>query len=453
MSQFRTVQLSLRIHSLLICSALLLLTAFLGWKVFSIAQTQAGQMRALVRGDFRAQALLQTIEAKQESVKSANRKYWITRDNNYAALVDQEVKELGVLRKDLLEAITIAHPQFTASQIEDTEGTKRKLEVLLLENLAERQEAATGISKHVLFAVALSVVISLWVSDLFFRRLGTPLKVLKAANSQIARGNLDYRIPESSRAVSELTDLSCSFNRMAARLQELDRTKYEFFSEVSHQIKNPLAALKEGLDLFASGRQDLSENSRRKAIAACLIATKRLETMIENLMQHARIERGFKDFRMEHADLGELVEAAMVQVQPLAEKNRIALHFTPSDSLQGRLSTEGMSHVIENLLMNAIRYGEENSTVNVKACRVEGRDALSLRVSNRAKLLPSCEPSRLFDRFYRGNPAEQPSGFGLGLYIVKSIVEAHRGRVHAQCDQEANRFTVQLEISVSEGVV
>ena len=414
-------------------------------------------MEALIQGDFKAQALLQTIEAKQESLKSANRKFWITHDENYAALILQETQELNKLRKELYKAITIAHPEFSEGQLEDIPGTKRRLEILLSKNLADRQRAASGISKHVLFAVGLSVIISLWVSNVFFRRLGTPLSILKGANLQIARGNLDYRIPSSTRAVSELRDLSDSFNKMAARLQELDRTKYEFFSEVSHQIKNPLAALKEGLDLLSPGQTGLSESSRRKAIAACLIATKRLEAMIENLMQHARIERGFKDFKMSYADLGELIQSAMVQVRPLADKNRIELTYLSSPiqshALHGKISTEGMSHVLENLLMNAIRYSEENTKVKIEADRSVENNELSLRVSNQAKFLPACEPSRLFERFYRGNPIEQPSGFGLGLYIVKSIIEAHRGTVEAQCDRRDNTFSVQLRIPISEVAV
>lgn len=456
MSQFRAFQLSLRYNSLLICTALLLLTAFLGWKVFSIAKTQAQQMKVLIAGDFRAQGLLQKIEGKQESLKSANRKLWITKDHNYATLIDKETEELKRLRRELLTAITIAHTNFTEADIEDTEGTKQRLEKLLSENLEDRQEAASGISRHVLFAVALSITISLWISDLFFRRLGAPLGTLKDANLQIAKGNFGYRIAEPRAAVSELAELSGSFNRMAAKLQELDRTKYEFFSEVSHEIKNPLAALKEGLDLLSSPQKELSEKSREKAVAACSIASRRLEVMIQNLMQHASIERGFKDFKMEYANLGAVIQSAIAQLRPLADKRGIHLNFSPRGELEGRISSEGMTHVIENLLMNAIRYGQEKTEVSIEASRYvfeKKPPQLILRVSNLAKFLPSCNPDKLFERFYRANTFEQPGGLGLGLYIVKSIVEAHRGTVLALINPEEKRFSIKVEIPISEAAV
>jgi len=456
MSQFRTFQLSLRINSLFICTALLLLTAFLGWKVFSIAKTQSLQMKVLIEGDFKAQGLLQKIEGKQESLKSANKKLWITQDPNYAALVAKETEELKRFRGDLLKAITIAHPEFTETDIEDTAATKRRLEKLLSESLEERQKAASGISRHVLFAVAFSIIISLWISDLFFRRLGAPLRMLKDANMQIARGNLGFRIAEPGAAVSELAELSGSFNRMAAKLQELDRTKYEFFSEVSHQIKNPLAALKEGLDLLSSAPRELSGQSREKAIAACSIASRRLEVMIQNLMQHASIERGFKDFKMEYANLADVIQSAMAQLRPLADKRGIQFCFTPKGELDGRISSEGMTHVIENLIMNAIRYGQEKTEVSIEASRIASEKKppqLVLRVSNLAKVLPTCKPERLFERFYRANTLEQPSGLGLGLYIVKSIVEAHRGTVFAFVNSEEKRFSVRVEIPISEAAV
>lgn len=455
MLQYRPVHLSLRIHSLLICLALVVLAALLGWKVLTVARTQSVQMRTLVHSDFRAQRLLEAIEGHQEALKASYKKYWITQDSNYLALIEKQSQDLAKARSELLAVVRIAHPEFTPADIEDTEGTRQRLEALLTQNLADREKDANGMVKLVIFAGALTLFISLWVSDLFFRRLGAPLRMLKQANMQLARGKLDFRIAEPRRGVDELVDLAHSFNRMAGKLEELDRTKYEFLSAVSHEIKNPLAALKEGLALLSRAPKDLPERSRERAVNACLIASKRVETMIENLMHHARLEKGFRDFRMEYTDLGEVIQTAIAQLRPLAEKREIQFQFKPATGLSARLSSEGMTHVIENLLMNAIRYGQEKSEVRIQANRLADAGAsprLQLEVSNRAKFLPTGELDKLFDRFYRANPSQTPSGLGLGLYIVKSIVEAHHGTVRAQTVPENQMFSVQLEIPISEAV-
>lgn len=446
--------MSLRTHALFICLALVFLSALLGWKVLTLARAQSAQMEALVHGDFRAQRLLQAIEGQEESLRASYKKYWITNDSNYANLITRQNEELAETRGELLRALRIAHPEFTEEQVLDSAGTRRALENLLTRNLAERQNDAKGMVKLVIFAGTLTLLISLWVSDLFFRRLGLPLRMLKEANLQIEHGNLSYRIRRPRRGVSEFAELSVSFDRMAARLEELDRTKYEFLSAVSHEIKNPLAALKEGLNLLCCAPKEMPERSRERALGACVVASKRVESMIENLMHHARFEKGFREFRMEYADLGSLILSAMDQLRPLAAKREIQLQFKPGSPLSGRFSSEGMTHVMENLLMNAIRYSQDKTEVQIEAKRrEEGSGAkLELQVTNRAKVLPSGELEKLFERFYRATPVQQPGGLGLGLYIVKSIVEAHRGSVRALTVPENQLFSIQLEIPISEAV-
>ena len=453
MLQYRTFN-SLRTHSVLICAGLLLLTTLLVSRVLSLAQTHSAQMNELVNGDLRAQSLLPQIEALQQVILSTRKKLSITHDPTYAGLLSRHKAELKQLKVSLGEAIHPAH-------LEDISRLREDLDRSMQSKLQLSREAADGILRLVIFCVGLATTINVWIIYLFYRKLNAPIRNLKKANAKIAGGKLAYRI-EDTRGVTELQDLAESFNLMASRLEQLDRTKYEFLSAVSHEVKNPLAALKEGLSLLAFESGTLSQQSRQKAFSACLIASKRLESMIGNLLHHSRIEKGFGGFSMETKDLGDVVHIAMDEVRPLADKKHIQIQFLPDTDMRASFSGEGMTHVFENLLMNAIKYGEERSVIRIgvkRTNRTGSLPQLELNVSNKSKSAISNDISRLFDRFYRGANSSQQNGLGLGLYIVKAVIESHHGTVSASMDEE-RCFSVRMVLpalyeteSQIEGVV
>jgi signal transduction histidine kinase len=252
---------------------------------------------------------------------------------------------------------------------------------------------------------------------------------------------------------------------MAEKLQQLDQAKTEFLATISHEIKNPLAALKEGLNLLSTHNEALSPAARAKGFAACLIASKRLESMINNLLQNSRMETGIFKKDMHFKDLQVPLQTAMDEVRPMAEKRQIRIEFTPDcGNLMATFSSDGMIQVFENLFLNAIKYGSENSTIEVHTTRTrrpaqnkgEPVPQIQIEIANSGPTIDESELKRIFERFYRGSNlgalngnATTPSGMGLGLHVVKTIIEAHHGDIAVHSVKGRTTFRIWLPVGVA----
>lgn len=394
---------SLRTQAWLISAALLVLTAILGAKAYSVAHTHYQEMSELVNYDLSIQSLM------------------------------------------------------------NEDSLRRPLEVFREEKLNQAHETALGLFRLILWAMLISAAVTAWLFYLFFRGLVRPMNTLKDATQRVGSGELSCRISTHS-GLQELRDLARSFNSMAEKLQKLDQAKTEFLATISHEIKNPLAALKEGLNLLSTRNETLSPAARAKGFAACLIASKRLESMINNLLQNSRMEAGFFRQDMRFKDLHLAVQTAMDEVRPMAEKRQIRFEFLPeSQSMMATFSSDGMIQVFENLFLNAIKYGLENSVIDVKASRTrrpaqnkgEPIPQVLIEISNTGPTIDDSELKRIFERFYRGsnlgNPSSGtliPSGMGLGLHVVKTIIEAHHGEISVASAKGRTTFRIFLPVGV-----
>ncbi len=392
---------SLRTQAWLISGALLVLTAILGAKAYSVAHTHYQEMSELVNYDLSIQTLM-----KEDSLR-------------------------------------------------------RPLEVFREEKLNQAHETALGLFRLILWAMLISGVVTAWLFYLFFRGLVRPMNSLKDATQRVGSGELSCRISTTS-GLQELRELSRSFNSMAEKLQKLDQAKTEFLATISHEIKNPLAALKEGLNLLSTRNESLTPAARAKGFAACLIASKRLESMINNLLQNSRMEAGFFRQDMRFKDLHLPLQTAMDEVRPMAEKRQIRFEFTPeTGSLMATFSSDGMTQVFENLFLNAIKYGSENSVIEVKASRTRRPSQnkgdpipqVWIEISNSGPTIDDSELKRIFERFYRGSNLGNaaviaPSGMGLGLHVVKTIIEAHHGEISVRSSKGGTTFKIFLPVGV-----
>ncbi len=296
------------------------------------------------------------------------------------------------------------------------------------------------------FFAALLVAAGLvgWLVLLFTHGLLRPLKKIHAATARVQDGDFGSRIA-CPKGIVELRKLAEAFNSMAAELASLDEARIEFFATVSHEIRNPLAALKEGLNLLSSTDPALSDEGRAKALQACGISCKRLESMIKNLLEVSNRERGIYDFEVTSKDVHEALQGAVDQVKILAEKRGMSIHLDSSPGLRAAFNWNGMLQVFENLLLNAIKYGQEKSSIVVRAVTTKTHVShVCVSVTSTGKELPAGETSRVFERFYRGSNAGKQQGIGLGLHVVKRIIEAHQGGVAAFSDGPLTRIDLWI---------
>jgi signal transduction histidine kinase len=295
-------------------------------------------------------------------------------------------------------------------------------------------------------------------------RIARPLQTLSAAVDELTAGNLAAPLDDGS-TITEVARLSAAFremrDRLAARtreserlaaelraraeaLAEADHRKDEFLAMLAHELRNPLGAIANASYLMEQLGPSSPPLDRSVAIIRRQI--QHLVRLVDDLLDVSRITRGKVELRRERLDLVEIVRSAMDTVRPLAEAKPLSLRL---DLVPEGLLLDGdgtrLEQVFSNLLRNAIKFTEQGGHIDVSA----GRGALGeavIRVRDdgigiTADLLP-----RVFDLFTQGEQAldRAGAGLGIGLTLVRSLVEMHGGRVEARSDGPG--YGTELEV-------
>jgi signal transduction histidine kinase len=286
------------------------------------------------------------------------------------------------------------------------------------------------------------------------RAVARPIRLAAAAARRVAAGDFTSRLPTGGPG--EVGQLEQSFNVMAAsleqgrseleeqnrRLVESERLKSELVSNVSHELRTPLASVLGFSDLLL--KRDLPEEDRRRYLEVIRTEAGRLATLLNDLLDLQRIERGALELACEEFDLNELLS-----VQTTLYSAQSALHelsFRPSE---GPLVVDGdrdrLAQVLGNLLSNAIKYSPDGGEVEIRSAQVDGDAWVWIR--DHGLGVPRDHQQRLFTKFFRGEAGRKRgiAGTGLGLVLARQIVEAHGGVIGFESEEDrGSTFWIRL---------
>ena len=262
------------------------------------------------------------------------------------------------------------------------------------------------------------------------RHITAPILQLREAANLLAGGNLAARVaPSFLRRNDELGDLSRDFNHMASQLETLIATRQRLISDISHELRSPLARLSVALGI-----------AQRSASAETLSAlqriereTQRLNDLIAELLRLARLESGAEKMREDAIDLQRLVQEIVDDASFEAGSRNRAVHVSSSYACRVKGNAELLHSAIENVVRNAINYTPENTEVEVTLTpREDGRSAV-IRVRDHGPGVPIDSLGSIFEPFYRIENARERTtgGTGLGLSITDRVIRSHNGTVHA----------------------
>lgn len=291
--------------------------------------------------------------------------------------------------------------------------------------------------------IAIAFVISLliiFIIRIAVRQGHLPLRNVSKAIKNITSDNLDMRL-EPSKVPIELEQLVISFNHMIAKIEDVFTRQANFSADIAHEIRTPITNLVTQTEIALS--QHRTQKELEDVLYSSLEEYNRMTKMVSDMLFLAQAdnnqlipERIMFDLRTEVVKVFDFFEA-------WAEELNVSLQLNGSGCL---IKGDPLMYrrALNNLLSNALRYTQSGKTVTVTIAGSE--NSVQLIVENPGKLIPAEHLPRLFDRFYRVDPSRQRKGegSGIGLAIVKSIVNAHHGKVWVESDTVSTRFILLL---------
>jgi len=281
-----------------------------------------------------------------------------------------------------------------------------------------------------------SIVLAIW-----FTR---PLRVLSASIQRIASGDLEHRVAITSR--DEFGEVASAFNDMTSKLAAMLRAQQEFLAGVSHELRSPLARMRLTTEI---ARDQGSPTMSLRTLEGLEHDISELDRLISELLTASRLELSAEPLTRVPVPLGLLVQEVLSREAEHAERRRIDVRMDHGAEIVALLNVNKslMVCAVGNLLNNAIKYSPEGASVSLNTSRRE--DWIRIDVEDRGIGIAVEDLDRVFEPFFRADRSRsrRTGGIGLGLMLVKRIVERHDGRVQVSSQAgQGSRFTIELPV-------
>lgn len=274
------------------------------------------------------------------------------------------------------------------------------------------------------------------------RMITVPIGELNEGISRMSAGDLSARV--RVRGKTEFSQLAAAFNSMSERIERQDKTRNQFVSNASHELKTPLSTMKILMETLIY-QEPMDPAMTKEFLKDCNAEIDRLNRIVSDLLTLASVDSGNAQFNRQELRLKDLILEQARRLSPLARERGIELECSVKDSVEVSGDSFKLAQVIYNVIDNAIKYTPRGGSVRVDLFR-QGKKAV-IRISDTGIGIPAEDLPHIFDRFYRVDKARsrETGGTGLGLSIVKQIVLMHDGDITASSvENEGTTFTIEL---------
>ena len=311
------------------------------------------------------------------------------------------------------------------------------------ETLASAQAMfADGVVRFFVGALVVAAIGSVVLAAALGRRVAAPLREMSGAARLVASG--DYAVRVERRGPDEIRSLAESFNEMARQIGEQERMRREFVSNAAHELRTPLTNLQGYLEALRDGVLTADRAtfvSLHEEVDRLVRLSRALDALAEGDTEAPATEA------IHEIDLREAIASAVELHSAALERRALHVDLDLPPTLRGRADPDHLDQVLANLLQNAVRYTPEGGRVSV-AAEQRSFDVL-VSITNTGGGIPPEDLAHVFERFYRVDKSRDRSsgGAGIGLAIVKSLVELGGGRVGAESSPGQTRFWFSLPVA------
>ncbi len=299
-------------------------------------------------------------------------------------------------------------------------------------------QALAAARGRILLSAVASLILGILGAYLLAHFITRPIQHLRDGAKEIGDGALDHRLPITS--TDELGDLALEFNIMAEKLQELDRLKQDFVSNVTHELRSPLTSLRGYVEFLLRGDAGNLTDEQSENLIVVKNNAARLAKFIDTLLDVAKIEARKVEIHPEAVSLQQMGKEMSVLFRPQAQEKNISFRLEiPPNTPPVWADADKLSEILTNLLSNAFKFTPNDGTVTLKA--VHEFENIHLSVQDSGVGIPTDSLEKVFNKFEQVKPTDglvrKTKGTGLGLTIVKGYVDAHDGKVWIQSKADA----------------
>jgi signal transduction histidine kinase len=269
-----------------------------------------------------------------------------------------------------------------------------------------------------------------------------PTKSITEATEKIMSGDFSVRIkPMQSSGMEGFNQIAEAINQMAEELGSVETLRTDFIANVSHEMKTPLAVMQNYGTLLQA--PDLSHEKRMEYAKGVTDASRRLSEMMTNILKLNRLENQRIYPQVKEFDLGEQLCECLLQYESAWEKSEIEIDTDIAENVKIRADAELLSHVWNNLFSNAIKFTPSGGSVKV-TLEADERYA-TVKVSDTGCGMSAEVGAHIFEKFYQGDTSRSSQGNGLGLALVKRVVDIMRGEISVESTVgKGSTFTVKI---------
>ncbi|BBF43315.1 phosphate regulon sensor protein PhoR [Lachnospiraceae bacterium KM106-2] len=304
-----------------------------------------------------------------------------------------------------------------------------------------RLEAKQNIIIIIYVIGILVLFFAIWFSHIITK----PFKQLTGTIDHMSQGDFDETL--ENKGFSEVESLTESFNKMIGRIQQLESSRQEFVSNVSHELKTPITSIKVLSESLLS-QEDAPPELYREFLTDITDEIERENKIINDLLSLVKLDKTSGEMHITSISLNELLEQILKRLRPIAAKRNIELIFESFRPVIAEVDEVKLSLAISNLVENAIKYNFENGWVRVSLNA--DHKYFYIKVTDSGVGIPEELQEHIFERFYRVDKARsrETGGTGLGLSITRNAILMHRGAIKVYSkEKEGATFTVRVPLN------
>ena len=308
-------------------------------------------------------------------------------------------------------------------------------------------EVMTRISNIFMMVSLLVILFSVIAMSIIVRRQSDPLKQMANAARSFGHGDLDARVRLTEDYPEEVEDLARAFNNMAQELQKSEYQRKEFVTNVSHELKTPMTTISGYVDGILDGT--IPPQRQRYYLQIVSDETKRLSRLVRSMLDISRLQEGggIREEKKVHFDMEEALGQVLITFEKKITDKKLNVDVDmPEHPVFTMASQDMVTQVIYNLLDNAVKFCPEGKTLGLRIR--EGNSKAYISISNEGDTIPAEELPLVFDRFHKidKSRSQNRDGWGLGLYIVKTLVSSHGENISVTSRDGKTAFTFTMPL-------